>query len=109
MITQRNIATAIILSIITCGIYAIYWFISLTNELNYVTGNQEDTSGGLAFLLTLVTCGIYGYYWAYKMGEKIEANQGYSKSRPITYLLLNIFGLSIVTFALLQDTLNKEY
>ena len=109
MLQKRSVATAIVLTIITCGIYGIYWFIKLTDEMNFVTGTQQDTSGGMAFLLTLVTCGIYGYYWAYKMGEKIEANQGYSKSRPITYLLLNIFGLSIVTFALLQDTLNKEY
>ena len=68
----RNIAIAIILTIVTCGIYGIYWFIVLTNETNEAACEPNGTSGGIAFLLTLVTCGIYGFYWAYKQGEKID-------------------------------------
>ena len=34
MIQERNIVTCIILSIITCGIYGIYWEICLVNDLN---------------------------------------------------------------------------
>ena len=67
---QRSVGIAILLSIITCGIYGIYWLIMLNDETNYVSGHQQDgTSGGVVFLLTLVTCGIYGYYWCYKQGE----------------------------------------
>lgn len=29
---ERNIAVAIILTIVTCGIYGIYWFIVLTDD-----------------------------------------------------------------------------
>ena len=107
MITKRNIGVAILLSIITCGIYAIYWFVKLTDEVNYVTGNANDTSGGVAFLLGLVTCGIYMYYWAYKMGEKIDACDNASHSRGILYLILTFLGLGIVVYAILQDILNK--
>ena len=64
---QRSVGIAILLSIITCGIYGIYWLIMLNDETNYVSGHQQDgTSGGVVFLLTLVTCGIYGIYWCYK-------------------------------------------
>lgn len=70
---QRSVGIAILLSIITCGIYGIYWLIMLNDETNYVSGHQQDgTSGGVVFLLTLVTCGIYGYYWCYKQGEKLN-------------------------------------
>ena len=68
MIQQRNIAVCIILSIVTCGIYGIYWFIVLSNDTNTVSNAQNATSGGVAFLLSLVTCNIYGLYWAYKQG-----------------------------------------
>lgn len=51
----RNIAIAIILTIVTCGIYGIYWFIVLTNETNEAACEPNGTSGGIAFLLTLVT------------------------------------------------------
>lgn len=37
MIQQRNIAVCIILSIVTCGIYGIYWFIVLSNDTNTVS------------------------------------------------------------------------
>ncbi len=109
---QRNIAVCIILSIITCGIYGIYWFIVLTDEVNAVSGENNATSGGVAFLLTLVTCGIYGYYWAYKMGEKLnnaKAQRGMpaDSNLSIVYLLLEFFGLGIIAWALMQDNLNK--
>ena len=38
---ERNIAVAIILSIITCGIYGIYWFIMITNEAKSLIEHNE--------------------------------------------------------------------
>lgn len=110
MIQKRSVAVCIILSIVTCGIYGIYWFICLNNDTN-TASNTFGTSGGVAFLLTLVTCGIYGFYWAYKQGEKIDAakaSRGIPTSNSgIVYLLLSIFGLSIVAWALMQNELNQ--
>lgn len=110
MIEKRNIAVCIILSIVTCGIYGIYWFIKLNDDVN-TASNTYGTSGGMAFLLTLITCGIYGFYWAYKQGEKIDAAKNRrgipSSNSGILYLLLTIFGLSIVAWALMQSELNQ--
>ena len=107
---QRSVGIAILLSIITCGIYGIYWLIMLNDETNYVSGHQQDgTSGGVVFLLTLVTC---GYYWCYKQGEKLneaKMQRGImvDSSASVLYLILSIFGLSIVSYALMQSELNK--
>ncbi len=106
-IKRRSIVTAILLSIITCGIYSIYWFVVLTNEMNKASGKAGDTSGGIAFLLSLVTCGIYSYIWAYKMGEKRDIVAGENGSSHIIYLVLSLFGFGIVVYALAQDALNK--
>ena len=57
---DRNIAIAILLSFVTCGIYAIYWFITLTDEVNAKYGDPNATSGAMAFLFPLITCGING-------------------------------------------------
>ena len=107
----RDIAIAIILSIVTCGIYGIFWIISLTNDANKVADRPTDTSGGMVILLTIITCGIYGIYWNYKMGQKIyEAGQRYNKSisdNSVLYLVLSLFGLQIVNYALMQSDLNK--
>ena len=108
-ITARSIPLAIILSIVTCGIYAIYWFVKLTDEMNQISGQTTDTSGGVAFLLSLVTCGIYTYYWAYKLGKKrdIVAGESDAESSGIIYLILCLFGFGIVAYCLAQDTINK--
>ena len=106
-IKPRNLVTAIILGFVTCGIYAIYWFIKLTDEMNEISGNDGDTSGGMAFLFNLLTCGIYGYYWAYRMGVKRDSLEEKSSSSGVIYLILSIVGLQIVVYALAQDSINK--
>ena len=60
MIERRNIAVCIVLTLVTCGIYGIYWIVCLTNDVNTVSGDVNGTSGGMVVLLTIVTCGIYG-------------------------------------------------
>ena len=111
VLEYRDIAIAIILSIVTCGIYGIFWIISLTNDANKVADRPTDTSGGMVILLTIITCGIYGIYWNYKMGQKIyEAGQRYNKQindNSVLYLVLSLFGLQIVNYALMQSDLNK--
>ena len=111
MVQNRNLVVCIILSIVTCGIYGIYWFICVNNDSNTVSNDPKPTSGGMAFLLTLVTCGIYGIYWMYKVGNQLDSacqQRGMpTGNRAILYLVLSIFGLSIVSFALMQDTINR--
>ena len=104
---KRNIALSIILTLITCGIYGIFWFISITNEINRLSGNAQDTSGGLSFLLCLITCQIYSYYWAYKMGLKRDAMMNEASGiSHILYLILSLI-VPIATWALIQDSINK--
>ncbi len=106
---KRNIAVCILLSIVTCGIYSIYWMIKLNDELHTMAGDTEFTSGGMVFLLTLITCGIYGFYWYFQMGKAVDALNGNDNgSTSVIYLVLGIFGLGIVNYCLMQDAVNKN-
>ena len=111
MIERRNIAVCIVLTLVTCGIYGIYWVVCLSNDVNTVSGDVNGTSGGMVVLLTIVTCGIYGIYWAYKQGEKLDFtknNRGIPSSNSgVLYLILQIFGFGIIAYALMQNELNK--
>ena len=89
MIERRNIAVCIVLTLVTCGIYGIYWIVCLTNDVNTVSGDVNGTSGGMVVLLTIVTCGIP------------SSNSG------VLYLILQIFGFGIIAYALMQNELNK--
>ncbi len=110
LIKNRNIAMQVILSILTCGIYGLYWFITMTDESN-VLSDEKTASGGMAVLLTLVTCGIYSFYWNYKMGQKLNlAGRKYNKSisdNSVLYLVLSLLSLTIVNYCLIQSDLNK--
>ena len=96
-------------SLVTCGIYAIYWFVCLTNDAARAA-KDTNFSGGMSLLFTIITCGIYGFYWYYKMGKtlKIANDQaGISASdNSVLYLLLGIFGLGIVNYCIMQNELN---
>ncbi len=100
----RSVALAIILSIITCGIYGIYWFVVLTDEINELTG-EGSPSGVVSFLLSLITCGIYGIYWAYVMGRKV-ARLNRTADSGIINLIIALLGFQIVNLALFQDAVN---
>ncbi|MFC5468977.1 DUF4234 domain-containing protein [Cohnella suwonensis] len=103
-------ALAIVLTIITCGIYGIYWFIVMTNDVGRLSGDSSFT-GGKHFLLTIVTCGIWSFIWAYQVGKQVaeaQRQRGLAVTdNSVLYLILNFIGLSIVTYALVQSDVNK--
>lgn len=109
-IQERNIALQIILSIVTCGIYGLYWLICMTDESNSVT-DDPTASGGMTILFIILTCGIYSFYWYYKMGQKLaEGGRKYGvaiSDNSILYLVLGIFGLGLISVILIQSDLNK--
>lgn len=110
IIPNRNIALAVVLTIVTCGIYGIYWMIMLNDEVNAAAEEHNAMSGGIVFLLTLVTCGIYGWFWAYQMGQRVDRiKNDPNGSSNILYLILAIFGIQIVNYCLMQDTLNTKF
>ena len=65
----------------------------------------------MCVLLSIVTCGIYGVYWAWKTGDKLDASRARHGVVPgsfaILFLVLNLFGLSVVTLAIIQNELNR--
>ena len=103
MFTQRSVPMCVILSIVTCGIYGLYWYVCLTNEVDAVT-QEPGPGGGMSLLLSIVT------YWGWKMGDKLDASRARNGvvpgSFPILFLLLNLFGLTIVTLAIMQSEVN---
>lgn len=110
-IQRKSIGLCIVLSIITCGIYSLYWLYCMAEDVNLATARPGGPSGGLVLLLTIVTCNLYGLYWLYRAGEDLDrrrAEQGQVTGHlGILFLLLAVFGFSIISYALLQNELNE--
>ena len=110
-VVRKSVALCIVLSLVTCGIYLLYWLYCLAEDVNRVCDRPEAASGGLVLLLSIVTCGIYELFWLYQSGEALDRRQreegGYPGHLGLLYLLLAIFSLGIVSFALMQAELNQ--
>lgn len=76
MVKERSFIVYLLLSIITCGIYSIYFWYVYTEDLNNITeGDGAPLQNYIVvILLSIVTCGIYSYVWMYKLGNKLQMN-----------------------------------
>lgn len=110
MVKKRNVGMAVLLSFVTLGIYAMVWFVQLTNQVNELSG-EDGTSGGKAILFSILTCGIYMLFWSLNLGKKMHAAQLRlempASDNSMMYLLFTLFGLSIVTMVMVQLDINK--
>ena len=74
--TNRNVVTVVLLSIITCGIYAYYNLYAIARDVNIACADDDENTPGLVvyLLLSFVTCGFYYLYWLYKLGNRLAKN-----------------------------------
>ncbi len=103
---NRSVVSVVLLSIFTCGIYELYWYYVMAEDMNNADKTKPNlTNFIIAILLSIITCGIYGIYWMFRFYEKSDAIT--KKSNLILYFILSFFGLSIVSNALLQSDINE--
>lgn len=98
----------ILLSIITCGIYGIYWMYLLVKNTRSIQKNTDNCKGEM---LCLIFVPFYSLYWWYTRGEKVRqgfAEHAYNATGGgVVYLVLVILGLSIVSMAIMQSDFNS--
>lgn len=101
---RRHPAFIVIMSIVTLGIYSIYWYVTTQSALHRRT--NMGYSGGVAFFLSLVTCGIYGIYWQYLLGKEVH-EAGSSNERSVLYLVISLIGFGWIVPILVQLDINS--
>ncbi len=104
-VQKRNIVTAILFTFITCGIYGIYWYICLVDEVRTISNDNSLPSGGTAFVLSILTCGIYSFYIFYKLGKSLYYSKLSNSDNSILYLVCYFF-VGILSYVLVQSELN---
>jgi hypothetical protein len=105
----KNIALCVVLSLVTCGIYNLYWQHTKMLAVNDML--QQEKYSFLPWLLfTVVTCGLYHIYHQYRLGEDIaKIARPDQKNDGLMALILSALGLSIVADAIQQSHINTEY
>ena len=104
---KRSIGLCMFLSEITFGIYGIYWMYLLIKNIHYI---QKNTTSCTREMLCLIFVPFYHIYWWYTEGAKVKQyfNQhSYdSTNNEFIYSIFAIFGLSIVSMAIMQSNFN---
>ena len=105
---EKNIAVCIILAIVTCSIYMWFWMYNMIKKIRMLA---NDTSDMIGEYLLLMLVPYYNVYWVYTRGKKISeeaARRGIQiTDNSVLYLILNLLGLQIVSYAMMQNDLNK--
>jgi len=106
-----SIPLHLIATILTCGLWGIYWNYRQMLACNDLLGRREFDFW-LWLLLTIVTCGIYHFYYQYKMGTaivEIQHNQGgiIFDNLPVISVIVSVLGLTIVVDCIHQGEINK--
>jgi hypothetical protein len=95
--SKRSIGAVIIFTLITFGIYRLYWFVSTKNEM-VAQGAQIPT----AWLLIVPFANIY---WFWKWSEGVDHVSRGKLSAGVTFLLVIL--LHVIDSAIIQSTFNK--
>ncbi len=94
---HRDPIMVILLSIITLGIYSLFWYVTTKNEMN-AKGAQIPT----AWLIIIPFVNIW-WYWKFCEGVEVVTNKGMGVA--VAFLLLWLLG--IIGQAIIQNELNK--
>ena len=72
--TKRGLFKFAFFSLITCGIYALYYFHRVSVEFNAALAEDGKKTAGLVkfFFLSMITFGIYGLVWWIKVTGRIK-------------------------------------
>ena len=111
-IQKRNPAVCVILQIITCGFYGLYWIYKLSDELNQL--EPASNSAIMDLLAYFFTCGIYLVFATYKWGKQINTikrNYGMESGSDhsihlVLFTVLSALGLGVISMCFIQTNIN---
>ncbi|MDR0943687.1 MAG: DUF4234 domain-containing protein [Ruminococcus sp.] len=111
MPTYKSPITVILLSIVTCGIYYMYWSWQTNEEIKRLSGSVEEVS--TAMLILGWFCGPLAWYNWYKWDKSLQSvSQSSTESYNtnfIIWIVLSIFvgvGLFMMQYQV-QDYINR--
>jgi hypothetical protein len=117
-IERRDPGVVLILSLFTCGLYLIYWYWKMYEELEELCGETPTGNSFIIdFLLVIVTCSLWGIWADYKISMQLnDLQQARGIMSPDSTMLavgldvaayITGFFCNYITSAVQQDQLNK--
>lgn len=98
--TNRSMIKVILLSLITCGIYGIWFYAKLADDINLIASRRDGKRTMnywlLIFIVSPITCGIGSIVWANniagRIGDEARARGFITTFGSSTFWLWNVLG-----------------
>jgi hypothetical protein len=103
MIKKRNLLGQVGLVIITLGIYVIYWFYKISEEMKFVGKDDSATPGLWTVLLFIPIVNIWVYYKFSELYEKISSDRF---NKWLLFVLWLVFAPAV--WFIVQNEMNKK-
>ena len=107
LVRDENIVLNVVLSFITFGIYLFIWWYRICKRIRLMNEDNPACGGELACIIFVP---FYSLYWFYTRGQRLvngaKRHNIFIKENSVLYLILALFGLSIVSLILIQTELN---
>ena len=94
---NRSVAGLLVLTIVTLGIYGLYWMVSTKREMNNL-GAQIPTSW-------LIIIPIANIWWVWKYSEGVEHVTGGKMTAVLAFILQYLLG--VIGMMIIQNEFNK--
>lgn len=106
-----NIALYLVLSLLTCFLFNLYWNYRQMEACNDLL-DRDEFSFWVWLLLCFITFGLYHFYYQYQMGTAIVEIQerrqlATTDALPVLSVIATLFGFGIVTDCIHQLELNR--
>ncbi len=102
-VIKKNIALSIALSVITLGVYTVFWVKAVTEDVAKLEGTEVNSSleATMFFIVPL-----YAVYWLYEKGKKM-AKLADDADMSVIYAVQGFFMLCFFALALIQNQIHK--
>ena len=110
-IKERNSGVVVVLSLVTCGVYALYWLFKTSEELKAAT-NDAQINPAIDLVVSLLTCGLWGIAVTYRNAQKVHQTilpyHPQHKDQSQTIILLSVASLVVGVTWLVSVFLTHE-
>ncbi len=100
---NRNIIKCVIYTILTFGIYGLYWISKLESE--FAKENNREKKGTYLVVYALLTLGTYKTVWLYKIGKDLEKIGRVDNT--YFYAIIDMLSFGLISMILLQLEVNN--
>jgi hypothetical protein len=104
----RSGMMVLVWSFVSCGLYQLWWFISVCNEMSTFL-QRDEPAWWKVILLSSVTCGLYGLYWQIaKCGaliQEVQQRAGVPNAQNHGFMYV----IPYYQVILMQEELNKAW